>query len=296
MKIEVKKYVGKEEPQVKRLLNSCFEEENLINILESNQLNAAYSAYLENDLVGILLAWKSRIHPYCLYFRILIDPCYRHLDIHEQLLFKLEEIKEEGLPLQSSSWETSNKQVNMYLHNGFKEIRRTYISALAVSDVINDNSLNSKGYQIQTLEEVLMDEGLTEALIHQVKTIYEETHEVNPVAHLEAEQWYELIVSDDVLQDGSYIYIDSEEKSIIAYSFLHESDDKKTMELGWCGANGMEQKQLIPELVHMQMSYAHMHGIEFIIGEFDTTDSYALEVLNRFPFAPSPTWITFRKE
>ncbi|NIK12548.1 hypothetical protein [Alkalibacillus almallahensis] len=209
---------------------------------------------------------------------------------------KLEDIKEEGLPLQTSAWETSNKQINLYLHNGVKEIRRTYISTLAVSDVINDRFLKGKGYQIQTLEEVLMDKDLTEALIHQVKAVYEETHEVNPVAYLEAEQWYELIVSDDVLQDGSYIHIDSNEKSIIAYSFLHESDEIKTVELGWCGANVMEQKQLIPELVHMQVCYAYRHGFEFIIGEFDTTDSYALEVLNRFPFAPSPTWITFQKE
>ncbi|MDQ0160770.1 GNAT family N-acetyltransferase [Alkalibacillus salilacus] len=296
MHIEVKKYQDEDEPQLIRLLNFCFEYENLINIVKSNQLNVAFSAYFENDLVGILLTWKSRIHPYCLYFRILVDPFYRHLNIETQLLLKLEEIKEEGLTLQTSTWETSNKQINLYLHNGFKEIRRTYISALAVSDVINDRSLKGKGVQIQTLEEVLMNKELTEALIHQVKTVYEETHEVNPVAHLDADQWYELIVSNDVLQDWSYIYIDSEEKSIIAYSFLHESDEIKTVELGWCGTNGMEQKQLIPELVHMQVNYAYRHGFEFIIGEFDTTDSYALEVLTRFPFAPSPTWITFQKE
>ncbi|NIK12549.1 hypothetical protein [Alkalibacillus almallahensis] len=63
MHIEVKKYQDEDEPQLIRLLNLCFEDENLINIVKSNQLNILYSAYFENDLVGIMFVWKSRIHP-----------------------------------------------------------------------------------------------------------------------------------------------------------------------------------------------------------------------------------------
>jgi len=32
-----------------------------------------------------------------------------------------------------------------------------------------------------------------------------------------------------------------------------------------------------------------------MLGGFDTTDKYAMKVLESFPFSPNPTWITYQK-
>ena len=40
----------------------------------------------------------------------------------------------------------------------------------------------------------------------------------------------------------------------------------------------------------------HEKCVQSIIGEFDTTDKYAMIVLNSLPFAPYPTGITFQKK
>lgn len=109
-------------------------------------------------------------------------------------------------------------------------------------------------------------------------------------------KWRELILADDVIAAGSYICIDEDEKNILAYSFLHESDEEDSFDLGWCGASTTEQIQMIPQLVLHQIKYVIEQNIQFLNGEFDTTDQYAMKVLERFPFEPVPIWITVQKE
>ncbi|MEK9198440.1 hypothetical protein [Ureibacillus sp. FSL E2-3493] len=296
MDIIIKKYEAKEEKQLKSLVQVCFEDEVLLEIIKSTQLISAYSAIFEDKLVGIICAWKSKFHPFCTYFRILINPIYNSLNIEKHLLSKLENLKIKNLPLQTSVWETSNKLVKFYINNGFRQIRRTYSPILKVSDVA-DYLPNIQGnYQILTLTEVLPNIILTNQLIQLVRRIYIKTHVANPVANFDEEKWRKMIFADDTVYNGSYIYLDTNENSIVAYAFLHESDKIDSLELGWCGAIDTKYIQLISDLIHNQVNYALNHNIQFIIGEFDTTDDYAMEVLTNFPFAPSPTWITLQKD
>lgn len=295
MQILIKKYESKDEKQLKKLLQLCFEDEILLTMIQSTKLNFIYSAKLEDTLVGIMFAWESNFHPFCTYFRILIDPPYNSLNIEEQFLSKLEELKIENVPLQTSIWETSNKLVRFYRNNGFKEIRRTYSPILKVADVAKYTPIIQVNYQILTLEEVLQNKILMNQLIQLVKRIYIKTHIANPVANFDEETWREMIFAEDTIYNGSYIYLDTNENSIMAYSFLHKSVKPSSLELGWCGAVDTEYIRLIPDLIHNQVNYALNHHIKFIIGEFDTTDNYAMEALVNFPFAPSPTWITFQK-
>lgn len=67
----IKEYEGKEEDQLKQLLFSCFEDDMLLNIVNSSRLKFAYAAFIKEKLVGFMFAWMSSIHPYCTYFRIL---------------------------------------------------------------------------------------------------------------------------------------------------------------------------------------------------------------------------------
>lgn len=296
MQLTIKKYEGQEEEQLKQLFYICFEDETLLNIVNRSRLKFAYSAILNNKLVGIAFLWTSNFHPYCTYFRILCNPFYSFLNIEEKLLSKVVELKTENVPLQTSIWETSTNLKSLYQNNGFKEIRRTYLTNLKVSDVSKYAPYHRGEYKFITLKEVIKNKELTGELVHLVKRIYENTHVENPVAKIEINKWWEMILADDVVSNGCYICLDRKRKNIIAYSFLHDSDEKDSLELGWCGTVAIEQKQLLSQLVLHQVKYAIKHDIQYIIGEFDTTDKYAMEVLCNFPFAPSPTWITYRQE
>lgn len=237
---------------------------------------------------------KSSFHPNCTYFRILANPFYNILDVEEKLLAKVLKRKKETRPWQTSFWETASKSNAVYKNNGFQEIRRTYMPKLKVTNVSNDISCDK--YIIKTLNEILPNETLTEQLIILVKRIYEETHVVNPVAEMTIAKWRELILADDVITVGSYICIDENETNILAYSFLHDSDEKNVFDLGWCGASTTEHIQMIPQLVIHQIKYTIEQNIQFLNGEFDTTDPYAMKVLESFPFEPAPSWITVQKE
>jgi len=293
--MKIKKYENQETEQVRELINLNFEDEYLLDILTSSALNFAYSAIAENKLVGIAVAWTSSFHPHCTYFRILSNPLYNTLNVEEKLLSKVLEFKALDHPLQTSFWGSSFNLLELYKDNGFNEIRRTYMPTLKVSSVAHDTPNGEKRYNVKTLNEVLLNETMTEQLILLVKRIYEETHQVNPVAEMTLEQWRGIIFSDDLITTGSYIYLDENEENILAYSFLHESDEEDKIELGWCGASTTEHIDLIPELVHHQIKYTLKQEFQFLTGEFDTTDSYAMRILASFPFTPSPTWVTVQK-
>lgn len=296
MILTIKEYEGKEEDQLKQLLFLCFEDDILLNIVNSSKLKFAYAAFIKEKLVGFMFAWTSSIHPYCTYFRILSHPFYNWLDIEGKLLSKAEELIINNLPLQTSIWETSAKLKRLYTSNGFKEIRRTYMPSLKVADVVDYPPFKSEKYEIKTLTAILSNDTLLEKLTLLVKENYEKAHIENPIKEFEIEKWKGIILSDDLVPDGSYVYLDMDEKNIVAYSFLHESDKEDSLELGWCGAIDAESKELIPQLTLLQVNYALKHDIQFFIGEFDTTDDYAMEVLKSFPFTPCPTWITYQKE
>jgi hypothetical protein len=296
MHIVIKKYEEQEEKHLKELFSLCFEDVKLLNILNKNRYIFAYSAFLENELVGVMFSWQSSFHPYCTYFRILVNPFYNSLNITEQLLSRIEDLRTKNVPLQTSVYETVNSLISTYKENGFNVIRRTYSPTLKVSDVVDYIPHNIENHQIKNLGEVLSDEWLMRELTYFVKSIYEKTHEANPTADFEIDTWRKLILVDDLVKNGSYIYLDKNEKSINAFSFLHESEESDSLELGWCGAAEDEHKILIPQLFFHQVNYAIKNGFQFIIGEFDSTDEYTMEVLNNFPFSPSPTWMTLQKE
>lgn len=104
------------------------------------------------------------------------------------------------------------------------------------------------------------------------------------------------MLTQQVLMDGSYLLLDTSQKEVIAYSFLHESDSEHVYELGWCGCVDRRYKRVIPQLILQQAKYAICKNVSILTGEFDTTDYYAMEVFKTFPFAASPALITYQKK
>lgn len=297
MQIIIKEYNKRDQEQTKELLDLSFEEEGLLSILKSSRLKFAYSAFVEDKLVGVVFGWVSSYHPYCTYFKILSNPLYSQSDVVEKLLSKVESLETIDSPLQTSIWETSIHLKNVYMESEFKEIRRTYMPILEVSNFKEEIvQFSEKDQMLKTLAEISSNNELMEKLVYLVKRNYEETHKVNPAVAKGLEEWKSLVLKSDVIAKGSYVFLDTHGNDILAYSLLHESEDEHAYELGWCGSSSNEYRRIIPQLILQHIKYSSSHDVKTIIGEFDTTDINAMEVLKNFPFAPSPTWITYQKK
>lgn len=293
MKIEIKDFAFKDSEQVKQLIKLCHEEDYLLNLLSSNNGENAFAAYFGEKLIGVSFTWKSSFHSNCTYFRILVHPYYQDKAVAETLLENLEKQSQDDLPFQTSLWETSKYLMDTFEKKSYKIIRKTYMPKLDLSTIDYYPFSPEPFYEIKTLEEVAQDKELVNKLTKLVKANYEQTHLANPVADFELTEWEKLIFSEDMMEQLSYVFIEDEE--IIAYSFLHETDEEGELELGWCGVREEDQIHTLPQLFLLQIHAAKKLKYKTILGEFDTTDQHAMEILKFFAFEPTPTWITLQK-
>ncbi|MHA6251873.1 GNAT family acetyltransferase [Oceanobacillus sp. CAU 1775] len=293
MQLEIRDFSLDDREQVKHLIQLNNEEDYLLHIIERNEGEAVQTVFIGTELIGVSFTWKSNFHPNCTYFRILVDPFYRDEAIAEILLENLEKQTVDYLPLQTSLWETSTYLMETLENNKFEIIRKTYMPQLDLSKIKNHATEKENTYKIFTIEEAAKDRRLVENLVELVKTNYKNTHLVNPVADLELNEWEQMIFAEDMISQLSCVFTENEE--IIAYSFLHESEDKDALELGWCGAKFIEEKKSESQLILHQIQQAKQLGYRIIIGEFDTTDQPAMEILKSFPFQQTPTWLTMQK-
>src|SRR5690625_102694 len=293
MSIVIKRYNKADEKQLQSLISMSFEEASVVNIVRTSRVEFAYSAFVSNKLVGAIFGWKNKFHPNCMYFRIVSHPFYVHYPIEEKLLNKAKNIKHH--PLITSIWETSARLKSLYIKNGFKEMRRTYMPKLYLTnDIVREiKNRDKNNYFIKSLAEISSNKELMNKLTSLVKRNYESMHQENPIKSMDLANWKSLILAEDTILNGSYIFVNEKQSEIIAYSFLHESDTMNVVELGWCGCIDNRYKHLIPQLIFQQIKYCLSQNINSLLGEFDTTDHYAMEVLKSFPFTPCPTWITY---
>jgi hypothetical protein len=203
------------------------------------------------------------------------------------------EVERNGIayPLQTGADEGTVLD-HYYLEQDFGLIRKTYLPKINLS---NSPGTFSMPNNVKTIHEISSDATLVNNLVGLVKRIYEDTHTVNPVAEFELEKWKEMIFAEDLLSEGSYVCLNKSGEEILAYSFLHEAETNDTVELGWVGSRTMSEMEYIVFLVGLQMAYAKQKGYQFMEGEFDTTDTYAMKVLNHFTIPMYPVWNTYQK-
>lgn len=292
MEITIRNYEKEDKGQLKKLMTIC-SEEHLLNLVDSSNLKLAMTVFAEDLLVGSMIVWTNKFHPYCTYFKILIHPQYFETEILEKLFSKLDELEGMKLPLQTSMWESAINLKILYENKGLKEIRRTFLTKLKTTDFENHPLIN-ENVRIKSLQEIVTNELLFENLIGLVKRNYQQAHLVNPVADKELSVWKRLILSEDIDLNGSYGLLNSDESNILAYSFFHIPEELDTMEFGWCGADEYQNVELIQQLIRKQLQYAVKHNIKSIVGEFDTTDFYAIEIFRHFQMPSSKTLITYQ--
>lgn len=203
MKITIRNYEKKDNGQLKKLMTIC-SEEHLLNLVDSSNLKFAMTVFAEGLLVGSMIVWTNKFHPYCTYFKILIHPQYFETEIAEKLLSKLDELEGMKLPLQTSIWKSAINLKILYEKKGFNEIRRTFLTKLLTTD-FKVHPLINENFRIKSLQEIVTNELLFENLTGLVKRNYQQAHLVNPVADKELSVWKQLILSEDIDLNGSYV-------------------------------------------------------------------------------------------
>lgn len=297
MDITLREYQESDEQAVLKLFDESYGENTLRQMFKSKKFNQAFLAFQKEELIGITVSWENDFHPESTYFRILVKPIDLPIEeIKKKLFYKLREEVSAKKPLITRVFETALSARDFYEKNGFQEIRRTFIPALALDEIEEPlSTLPIEGFELRTLEEIKKDEEQINLLAKIVKRNYEKTHLANPVKEMELSEWKKFVLEEDVLLSGSFVLF-NDEKEMIAYSFLHRSKEKEdTYELGWCGVRKGEQKGLLPFIFIEQILFAMKHNIKYILGEFDTTDDYAMEILKSFSFKPFPAFITYRE-
>lgn len=292
MQMSIETYGKQYETELEPLLQRF--DEDLWNQFKAGQLENIFIAIRKNQLAGALVTWKSKYHPNCTYFRIITAPSFSAQATVERLFEKLEEMRTNAVPLVTSHWEKANAFTRFYLQKGFEIIRKTYMPTLNLANIKAHNFESNEKYRLCTVADIHENDFILKELLRLVKGNYEQSHEVNPVAKLSLNQWRDLTFSDNLIREGSFLFL--MENRIIAYSFLHKSTEENMLEIGWVGALESGYKKELVSLVHRQLEYVREIGFKSISGEFDTTDEYAMTVLESFPFTPTPAWLTLKKQ
>jgi GNAT superfamily N-acetyltransferase len=302
--ILINQYNSIQNDSINRLLYICFADDNNSRIYfergwKSPNNLCTYVALHTNEVIGVITTWKTSFHPNCTYMSMIVHPLFRNNGMESKLLEYAESSQGVDFPLQTSIYETNYFFKEFYEKSGFKEIRRTYLSLLKLTEI---QELNMKFIQkysntqlsIETLGGISKDEKLKNKLISLVKETYEETHRDNPPRISDLHSWEKLIFNKDTLLDSSYIAL-SDNNEILAFALLHEGEDDNILEFGWRGTKVETDLNLTILLTAVQIRAAKSKGYKYLEGEIDTTDPYSIELFKTFPFSPSPSLITYQK-
>ena len=287
--------------QVEELMKLCLEGENLGRIDHPRRI-FAFTAKRIDKVIGYVVGWTNKMHPYCTYISIIIHPAYQWLSVETLLLHEVEKL-DITYPLQASIWETAQYLNMTYKNNGFKEVRRTYMPELDPDDVmpwlekVTPHLEDGQDVIFKSLYEVGRIPEVMKELIILVRKVYEDTHLVNPLGIHDDESWMHFLLADDLIIEASYIAMDRSNNTILGYALLHHSEQPGYVELGWrgCKEGKVNLGNLMKQLTANQITYAHARNYT-LKAEIDSTDHYQLEMLAAFPFKPAPTWITYQKQ
>lgn len=250
--------------------------------------------------VGVGSVWDNPMHPHSRRFGVAVHPEHRGRGYGSRLLAAIDEVKGPRLPLIASLWETQLSGRRFLEARGFRELRRTFTVCLDLAEASRAGyrdltTLGPAGYSLATLAAAGPAERQEIAAL--CRDIYARTHLGNPPAGLEFGRWMELSFPDDLMEDGSFTLRHG--GSIVAVGLLHRGIVAGRLEFGWRGvaAHHCEpDEDLMMEIATRQIAFAVEVGAREILLECDSTDPFSLPLIDAFPFAPAPTWITYWRD
>lgn len=290
----IRHYSLKDLDKLKNLVHMTKNDGTIIDMLEQPNNYVAYVYYEQEELVGCMVAWKSSFHPFCTYFQTIIHPDF--LPATGELITVLEDtLNIQDYPLLTKV-EEGTALADYYQKKHFEIIRKTYLPSMNIDNYSKLLLPVETNERIKSMDEVQQNSELVNQLVKLVKTNYVETHLVNPVADFDLATWRNLLFQEDLILNGSYVYLNENKKRVIAYSMLHESEQSDTVELGWIGTSKKSEIGLLHQLIALQINDAKENNYHHLEGEFDTTDPYAMAVFHHFPFPTDNVLLTFAKK
>src|SRR5699024_11379490 len=82
---------------------------------------------------------------------------------------------------------------------------------------------NMEHRTFKSLANISSNTELVEQLLLLTKRNYEDTHKANPVAAIELGEWKRLILAEDVVTEGSFVCLDSEDRKSTRLNSSHVS-------------------------------------------------------------------------
>lgn len=294
MSFFIRKYQLTDEQQTMHLMNNTESSEMLANKIQNDQFTDGFCAWIDKQIIGTIFTWKNNFHPNGLYLEITLHPAYFQQNIVEALFHAVERENTKNKPYQASFADSNQQGKQIYEWLGFHMMRKTFMPTLSIQSIEAPNYFTNQKY-FRTLKQIETNRQLVKNLTEHVKKYYEMTHQANPVATFSNQIWEKLIFAPDLLLEDSYVYLNEQADDILAYSFLHTAKDEQTYELGWCAYQSEKDQQMLLDLVKKQIDHMKVKKIHTLIGEFDTTDPYAMKIYRSFPFDSCIPFITYQK-
>lgn len=255
-----------------------------------------------NRIVGFGSLWTNRIHPYSLYIGIIVHPQYQGQGIGTSLYTQLMTLRDiyASFPLQTATWRHCTQAIQFLKQLGFHEDKHTYMPRLQLGDISIseyqqfEEQCIAAGYRIVSLAELGTTADRDQKVVALATEIYRATHLSNPPALLSQAEWEDVVLTD-IIEAGCFVVLQDDEYAGI--SFLHLHDEPDTLAFGWRGVAARyrtDERCIIQALVYHELNFAQQHGYTKLEAEIDTTDPWAMLLLELLPVTVEHTWITFR--
>lgn len=216
-----------------------------------------------SDQLAIAVYWENDFHPSALYFKDIDFGC----EVMNELI---EIAKTAGKHhLIRSFDEAEQDDISKFEELGFQRFRKTFLTTSKIEKLNSFEKMSSVDFLSKA--DILKDLDLTKQLLLLSYRNYQTAHLDNPVKIVQLDEWSHLVFNGMI---ENVVQVIVEDKEIAAYTFLY--DDEDNAEIGWCYSREDEK---ISTLLQKQQYQLASLGFQKLVGEFDTTDFYGMEVM-----------------
>lgn len=249
--------------------------------LNSNKFLELFAEIEGKTIIGIGISWLNAFHPHAKYIRVVSS--YSSHALMENLLQKISPQEH----VIYSCWSDENTTLQHLENWDFQLFRKTYMDFYNVNELLAKMPMHHSSATFLTLEEVLQQPKLVEALFQLVKLNYEKTHLHNRVKEMTWQMWKEDLLEE--APDLQLSYIALEQNEVVAYIFLHPSNNT-AYEVGWVGTSTDFDLHII---LRKQLHKLKENGILNVVFEVDTTDFHASQFSALLTLNEKKSWNSY---
>lgn len=266
-------------------ITGYLQDNNIIQNYPSSEYGVVCEA--ENNIAAYLYYSKNLYHPTALYLHFsILDK-----DIDSEILLKMYEKFNKVLPSSNIILQV-HRNFDLYEgfieNNGFSEFRKTYEPEVDIQKMITGFSNNNLGEK-HMIKNFKMTDGLQKI----TKSVYQSTHEINPLKDMDLSEWKDLI-TDDLDFEHSIVICDQQD-DIVAYLMMYENEEAYK-DVGYCYYKDQEAKNSLSAEFYNILLKLKEAEFSHLNLEVDSTDKYSYEFFNHLIEDETPALISYIKQ